>query len=39
MVETQLFKLRDPSDTLVGRAYSIFHLQHGVCELNPQYGC
>ena len=26
MVETQVRKLRDTSDTFVGRAYSIFHL-------------
>ena len=26
MVETQLCKLRNASDTFVGRAYSIFHL-------------
>ena len=30
MVETQLRKLRGTSDTFVGRAYSIFHLQNMV---------
>ena len=39
MVETQICELRDTSDTFVGRAYSIFHLQCGVCELNLRYGC
>ena len=34
MVETQLCKLRGTSDTFVGRAYSIFHLQYVFCELN-----
>ena len=29
MVETQLSKLRGTSDTVVGRAYSIFHLING----------
>ena len=33
MVETQFCKLRDTSDMFVGRAYSIFHLYYGVCEL------
>ena len=37
MVETQLCKLRGTLDTLVGRAYSIFHLQYGVCELTLRY--
>ena len=39
VVETQLCKLRDTSDAFVGRAYSIFHLQYSVCELNLRYGC
>ena len=39
MVETQLCKRRGKSETFVGDAYSIFHLQYGVCELNVQYGC
>ena len=26
VVETQLYKLRDTSDTLIGRAYAMFHL-------------
>ena len=39
MVETQLCKLRDTSDTFVGRAYSILNLQYGVCELNLPYDC
>ena len=38
MVETQVRKLRDTSDTFVGRAYSILHLCYGVCELNLRYG-
>ena len=29
MVETQLCQLRGASDTFVGRAFSIFHLQYG----------
>ena len=33
MVETQLCKLRGSSHAFVGRAYPIFHLQYGVCEL------
>ena len=33
MVETQLCKLRDASDTFVGRAYSVSHVEYGVCEL------
>ena len=37
MVETQLCKLRGTSDTFVGRAYSIFHLQYVFCELNLRY--
>ena len=37
MVETQLCKLRGTSDTFVGRAYSIFHSQHGFGELNLRY--
>ena len=39
IVETQLCKLRGTSDTFVGRAYSIFHLQYGACELKLRYGC
>ena len=31
MVETQLCKPRDTSDALVGRAYSMFHLQYVWC--------
>ena len=34
VVETQLCKLRDTSDALIGRACPIFHLYYGVCELN-----
>ena len=30
VIETQLCKLRDTSDTLIGRAYAIVHL-YGVC--------
>ena len=30
LVETQFCKLRDTSDTLVGRTYSVFHLHYGV---------
>ena len=37
MVETQLRKQRGTPDTFVGRAYSIFHLQYDVCELNLRY--
>ena len=37
MVETQLCKLRDTSDTFVGRAYSTFYLQQCVCEQNLRY--
>ena len=37
MVETQLCKRRGKSETFVGDAYSIFHLQYGVCELNLRY--
>ena len=37
MVETQLRKLRDKSDTFVRRAYFKFHLYYGVCELNLRY--
>ena len=37
MLETQLCQLRVTSDTFVGRAYSIFHLQYGYCELNVRY--
>ena len=33
MVETQLSKLRDTSDTLVGRACAMFQLKYGVSEL------
>ena len=41
MVETQLCKLRDTSDTLIGRAYALFQLKYGVCELHvyDRYGC
>ena len=39
MVETQLCKLRGTSDTFVGRAYSVFHTEYGVCELTLRYGC
>ena len=34
VVETQLCKLRDTSDTLIARACAMFHLHYGVCELN-----
>ena len=34
MVETQLCKLRDTSDTLIGRACAMFQLKCGVCELH-----
>ena len=39
MVGTQLCKLRGTSDTFVGRAYFIFHLQCGVWELNLLQSC
>ena len=39
VVETQLCKLHDTSDTFVGRAYYIFQLLYGVCELNLRCGC
>ena len=39
VVQTQLRKLRGTPDTFVGRAYSTFHLKHGVCELNLRHGC
>ena len=34
VVETQLCKLRDTSDTLIGRACAMFQLKYGVCELH-----
>ena len=34
VVETQLCKLRDTSDTLIGRACDRFQLKYGVCELH-----
>ena len=34
MVETHLCKLRDTSDTLIGRACAMFQLEYGVCELH-----
>ena len=37
MVETHLCKLPGTSDTFVGRAYSIFHLEYGFCELNLRH--
>ena len=39
MVETQLCKLRDTSDTFIGRACAMFQLKHGVSELHLRYGC
>ena len=33
VVQTQLFKLRDTLDTLIGRACAMFQLKYGVCEL------
>ena len=39
VVETQLCKLRDTSDTLIGRACAMFQLKYGVCELHLRYGC
>ena len=39
VVETQLCKLRDTSDTLVGRACAMFQLKYGACELHLRYGC
>ena len=33
MVETQLCQLGDTSDTLMGRACTMFQLKYGVCEL------
>ena len=39
VVETQLFKLRHTSDTLIGRACAIFHLHYGLGELYLRYGC
>ena len=37
--KTQLCKVRGTSDTFVGRAYSMFHLEYeyGFCELNLRY--
>ena len=32
VVETQLCKLRDTSETLIGRACAMFQLKYGVCE-------
>ena len=37
MVETQLCKLRDTSDALIGRACAMFQLKYGVCELHLPY--
>ena len=37
VVETQLCKLRDTSDTLIGRACAMFQLKYGVCELDYIY--
>ena len=34
MVETQLCKLRDTSDTLIGRACAVLQLKYGVCEIH-----
>ena len=34
VVETQLCKLCNTSDTLIGRACTMVHLQHGVCEFH-----
>ena len=39
VVETQLCKLRDTSDTLIGRVGAMFQLKYGVCELHLRYGC
>ena len=37
MVDTQLCKLRDTSDTLIGRACAMFQLKYDVCELHLIY--
>ena len=39
VVETQLCKLRDTSDTLIGRSCAMFQLKYGVCEIHLRYGC
>ena len=38
VVETQLCKLRDTLDTLIGRHCAMFQLKYGVCELHLRYG-
>ena len=41
VVETQLCKLRDTSDTLIRRACDMFQLKYSVCELHiyDMVGC